>query len=102
MADHVLRHGDGDVLLAVVDAKGQADELRQDRGAAAPDLDHFVAAGTPGLLRLPEKVSVEERAFPNRTRQLFLLASSLSGPCGHAASAGCISLLPCCCGSSCP
>jgi hypothetical protein len=32
------------MLLAVVDAEGEADELRQDRGAAAPDLDDFVAA----------------------------------------------------------
>src|SRR6202000_836134 len=33
------------VLLAVVDAEGQADELRQDGGAAAPDLDDVVTAG---------------------------------------------------------
>src|ERR671927_153970 len=41
--DHVFRHRDRDVLLAVVDAEGEPDELRQDRGAPAPDLDHLVA-----------------------------------------------------------
>src|SRR5690606_23500808 len=30
VADHVFRHADRDVLLAVVDAEGEADELRQD------------------------------------------------------------------------
>jgi hypothetical protein len=43
VADHVLGDEDRNMLLAVVDAEGQADELRQDRGAAAPDLDDFVA-----------------------------------------------------------
>jgi hypothetical protein len=52
-------------LLAVVDAEGQADELRQDRGAAAPDLDHFVAAAFAHLLSLLEKIAVDKRTFPN-------------------------------------
>src|SRR5688500_8254855 len=47
VADHVFGDRHRDVLLAVIDAEGQAHELRQDRGAAAPDLDHFVAAGRP-------------------------------------------------------
>src|SRR5919199_1776623 len=42
VADHLLGHVDRDVLLAVVDAEGQPNELRQDRRATAPDLDHFV------------------------------------------------------------
>jgi len=33
------------MLLAVVDAEDQADELRQDRRAAAPDLDNVMTAG---------------------------------------------------------
>jgi hypothetical protein len=54
------------VLLAVVDAEGQADELRQDRGATAPHLDHFAAAAfTRDLLCLLEQIAVDERAFPN-------------------------------------
>src|SRR5918994_3432884 len=36
VADHLLGHVNRDVLLPVVDAEGQPDELRQDRGAAAP------------------------------------------------------------------
>src|SRR5829696_718841 len=43
VANHLLGDVDRDVLLAVVDAEGQPDELRQDGGAAAPDLDHLVA-----------------------------------------------------------
>src|SRR5919112_2347643 len=44
VADHLLGHVDRDVLVAVVDAERQPDELRQDGGAAAPDLGHLVAA----------------------------------------------------------
>src|SRR6185312_11547593 len=36
---HFLVHRDRNVLLAVVDAEHEADELRQDGRAAAPDLD---------------------------------------------------------------
>src|SRR5215210_2592813 len=43
VADHLLGHVDRDVLHSVVDPESEADELRQDRGAAAPDLDHLVA-----------------------------------------------------------
>src|SRR5215203_4376044 len=67
VADHLLGHVDGDVLLPVVDAEGEADELRQDRGAAAPDLDHLVAAGAARGLCLLEKVAVDERSLPDRT-----------------------------------
>ena len=42
---------DRNVLVAVVDAEGQADELRQDGRAAAPDLDDFVSG--PRRARLP-------------------------------------------------
>src|SRR5687768_15659848 len=65
VADHVLRHEDRDVLLAVVDAEGQPDELRQDRGAAAPDPDHLIAVRAARLLRLLQQVAVEKRPFPN-------------------------------------
>src|SRR5688572_25447068 len=41
VTDHVLADVDRNMLLAVVDAESQADELRQDRRAPAPDLDHF-------------------------------------------------------------
>ena len=65
VADHVLGHVDRNVLLAVVHAEGQADELRQDRRATAPDLDDLVASRRAHLLRLLQKVAVDERTFPN-------------------------------------
>src|SRR4029078_8999253 len=40
--DHVLVDRDGDMLLSIVDAEGQPDELRQDGRATRPDLDNFV------------------------------------------------------------
>src|SRR3569833_1641087 len=61
VADHFLGHRDRDVHEAVVHAEGQPDELRQDGGAAAPHLDHFVAAAVANLLGLLEQVAVDER-----------------------------------------
>src|SRR5580693_2790243 len=68
VADHLLRHEHGNVLVAVVDAEGQADELRQDGRAAAPDLDDVGAARTARGVGLPQEVAVDERPFPNRAR----------------------------------
>src|SRR5439155_13860872 len=45
VTDHLLGHQHRDVLLAVVDAEGEPDELRQDGRAPAPDADHLVAPG---------------------------------------------------------
>src|SRR5258708_2547212 len=44
VADHFLGDDHRDVLLAVVDAEGQPDELRQDGRTPRPDADHLVAA----------------------------------------------------------
>src|SRR5580692_10134516 len=44
VADHFLGDDDRDVLLAVVDAEGETDELRQDCRTPRPDADHLVAA----------------------------------------------------------
>src|SRR5215210_7117653 len=44
VAHHLLAHVDRDMLVAVVNAEGQAYELRQDRGTAAPRLNHLAAA----------------------------------------------------------
>src|SRR6185312_16478069 len=55
-----------DVLLAVVHAERQADELRHDRGASRPGLDHVLAPGRRRGLRLLQQITVDERAFPNR------------------------------------
>src|SRR4028118_1002442 len=59
VADHVLGHGHRDVLMAVINAEREADELRQDRRAAAPDLDHLVTARRAGLLRFLQHIAVE-------------------------------------------
>ena len=58
VTDHLLGDVHRDELLAVVDAERQADELRQDRRAPRPGLDHFAAHGLPRafsafLIRLP-------------------------------------------------
>src|SRR3712207_5324572 len=64
-AHHVFADQHGDVLLAVVDAEGEADELRHDGGPARPGLDHFLAARRLGRIRLLEQIAVDERTFPN-------------------------------------
>src|SRR5215472_11307393 len=78
VTDHFLGDHHRDVLLAVVDAERQPDELRQDGRAPRPDADHLVTAGVPRGIHLFHQVAVEERAFPDRTRHrlcllLFLL-----------------------------
>src|SRR5213080_2783777 len=59
--DHFLVDRHRNVLLAVVDTEHQADELRQDGGAAAPDLDHIVTAGGARGICL-----LQQRAFDER------------------------------------
>src|SRR3954462_2392093 len=68
--DHFLGHLHRNVLVAVVDAEQQSDELRQDRRAAAPDPDPLLPGRTPGGLCLLEQIAVDERTFPNRTRHV--------------------------------
>src|SRR5262245_13149357 len=74
VTDHLLGHQHRNVLLTVVDAEGQPDELRQDGRAPAPDPDHLVAARRARRLRLLEQIAVDERTFPNRTRHDAVLA----------------------------
>jgi len=68
VADHFLGDDHRDVLLAVIDAEGEPDELRQDGRAARPDADHLVAAGRARGIRLFQQIAVDKRAFPDRTR----------------------------------
>src|SRR5215510_2700279 len=70
VADHVLAHQHGRELLAVVNLEREADELRHDGGAARPRLDGLAAAAAGGLLGLGQQITVDERAFPDRTRHL--------------------------------
>src|SRR5262245_22423357 len=79
VADHLFGDEHRNVLLSVVDAERQADELRQDGRAAAPDLDHVVTARRARCLSLLHDVAVDERAFPNRTRHCCCPTSSADG-----------------------
>src|ERR1700722_5909016 len=72
VGDHLFRHHDRDVLLPVVDAEGQPDELRQDGRAPRPYLDHLVPARRTRLLRLLDQIAVDERTLPNRSRHDLL------------------------------
>src|SRR5262249_13496754 len=77
VADHLLGDHHGNVLVPVVDAEGEPDELRQDGRAPAPGLDDIVTAGRARGLRLLEQITVDERAFPDRTRHGTCLLLSL-------------------------
>src|SRR6202142_1435242 len=65
VTDHFLGHHHRDVLLPVIDAEIQADELRQNGRAPAPDLDHLVTARRARGFRLAQQIAVDERAFPD-------------------------------------
>src|SRR5579883_2578510 len=82
VADHLLGHQDRYVLVAVVDAEGEPDELRHDGRAPAPGLDHVVTAGCTCGIRLLQQIAVDERAFPVRSRHecsRFTASSSARG-----------------------
>jgi hypothetical protein len=64
VADHVFRHQHRNVLVAVVDAERQADELRQMVERRLQVLMALVAAALANLLSLLEKIAVNKRAFP--------------------------------------
>src|SRR6185295_13612355 len=74
MSDHFFGDRHRNVLVAVVDAEGQSDELRQDRGAPAPDLDHFAPSRLLRRLCLLQQIAVDERTFPNRTCHALALS----------------------------
>src|SRR5690554_2281822 len=65
VADHVFSDVDRNVLLAIVNAKRDANELWQDGRTAAPDLDHIVATRREGLFGLLEHVAVDKRPLPD-------------------------------------
>ena len=46
------------MFFAVMDAKSEADKLRQNGRAPRPNLDHFVAPRLPDGLRLFQEVTV--------------------------------------------
>src|SRR5690606_956009 len=63
-ADHFFGDRHRHMLLAVVDAERQTDELRQDGGATRPGLDHILAARRLSGVGLLEQIPVDKRAFP--------------------------------------
>src|SRR5271166_1768525 len=75
--DHVLVHLHRQELVAVVDAEGQADELRQDGRAARPDADDLVAARLARGIHLVEQIAVDERTLPDGTCHRSVLVAVL-------------------------
>jgi hypothetical protein len=68
VTDHFFGHQHRNMLLAVIDAEGEPDELRQNGRTPTPDFDHLVTARRARCFRLLEQIAVDERTFPNRTR----------------------------------
>src|SRR5579863_272756 len=85
VADHVLGDEDRNEFVAVVNAKGQPDELREDRRASRPRADDLVAPRAARLLRLLQEIAVDKRAFPYRASHA---RSPSIGPDGGGGSAG--------------
>src|SRR5438105_6209738 len=75
VADHVLRHVDRDVLLAVVDGDRQADEFRRDRRTARPGLDRLLVVDGARGFHLLHQMIVDERALLDRTCHWLSLCS---------------------------
>ena len=73
VADHVLGHVDRDVLLAVVDGDGVADERGEDDGRTRPGLDDLLLVALVHLLDPPLEAELDERPLLDRTGQGLLL-----------------------------
>src|SRR5947199_128939 len=67
VADHVLGDVDRDELLAVVDGERMAHELRRDRRAARPGLQHLLLAAPVQLLHPRQEGLVAVRPLLERT-----------------------------------
>ncbi len=65
VTDHLLVDRHRHVLLTVVDAEHQTDELRQNGRTAAPDLDDVMTAARPRGICLLEQGAFNKRAFPD-------------------------------------
>src|SRR6476620_8628044 len=63
VADHVFRHVDRDVLLAVVHGDRQAHELGRDRRAARPGLDGLLVVDRARGIHLLQQMSIDERSL---------------------------------------
>src|SRR5205814_418125 len=79
VTDHLLGDVHRDEFPAVVDAERQADELRQDRAAPRPGLDHFAAHAAARLLGLLDQAAFDEGAFPDGTCHCLSPSASHGG-----------------------
>src|SRR5438552_3902434 len=75
VADHVFRHVDRNVLLAVVDGDRQPDEIRRDRRAPRPGLDRTLVVDRARGFHLSQQVVVDERTLLDRTCHDYPLAA---------------------------
>src|SRR5262249_25141708 len=60
VADHVLGHAHGNMLLPVVHAEGEPDKLRQDGGSPTPNADDLIATRIAHGLGLLQQIAVDE------------------------------------------
>src|SRR5260221_7239173 len=67
VADHALRHVDGDELLPVVDGDRVPDELREDRGAARPGLDDLLLELAVHFVDTLPEMRIDPRALLDRS-----------------------------------
>src|SRR5687767_11920243 len=81
--DHVLVDGHGDEFPAVIDVEGEADELRQDGGAARPGLDRRTAVRILRGLCLLQQRQLDERTFPDGAGHGLPLLLRVAGPDDH-------------------
>src|SRR4051812_50041910 len=100
MADHVLGHVDRDVLLAVVDGDGVADERREDDRRARPGLHDPLLVATVHLLDSALEPGLDERPLLDRSGHALLPATS-GGAIGRSvvrssSPSGCGSPWPAC------
>src|SRR6478609_12161823 len=72
-SDHFLIDRHRHELAAVVDIEGQADELRQDGGAARPGLDRRAGAGVLSGFGLLQERQLHEGTLPDGTSHLLAL-----------------------------
>src|SRR5688572_17945170 len=72
MADHVLGHVDRNVLLAVVDGDGMADERREDDGRTGPGLDDLLLVALVHVLDAAEESGLDEGALLDGTGHWLL------------------------------
>src|SRR5258706_1044305 len=63
VANHVFRHVDRNVRLAVMHGDRQAHEIRRDGGAARPGPDRLLVVDRARLFHLGLQVTIDERAF---------------------------------------